>query len=1200
MMRWAILLIYVLSTGVLLGQKPRLVLPIGHTKALSTLAISSNQKQLLSGSEDGTMRLWDVNSGKELISYSGHFGAIQQATFFHSDERILSIAEQNTAKIWDTKKGTVLFELIGHEDNIKKFVISPDEKIIITTSEDGAINAWDAATGHLINSKNYFNWGPETLDLDSTGTKVFTYDDDRFILLDLETDSLLMDLSISVQALESIPGTNAIILGFYMTKTFLVYDITKNKTLKFEGTIDDITHIQASKNGNVFFTSTYKGDIECWDAHTFEPLYTLHEIDKEEEQLLLLEFSSDDELFFTTTTEGITNARAIATGKLIYSFKETSTVSCFLFPEHSNYFFTGMNDNSIVMRNLKDGKEIQRITGKSNSVFKLIDITDSPLLLSVSASAEKNSIMHNAGTFKITATNKLSGKIVYEISEGIQDINNIISSSDFFAVKTNSGKIRTYDLLTGQFYVEYTIDTIGFVDFKFDKSQSNLLKIVYENGRLISLNCENGSQSINQLKTHGISQIKPIAQTDKWWVVDKKNTVFLMDLASGNQELILKGSKKVDIAFIEGTDSMFLTIGVEKMKLYNFKTSAKRITPLQYRKTTNEPYEFFDSEGKLVDKRTFIFNDAQLNDALGIIKIRMDHSSVQFFTIMDGKLLEELQIENFQDDSFAYCNFIESKICRFNTTNQNEQLIQSNAYSNEQLFALNYTHIKDSLNDKKLKGHTYPVTDVINLQNEAFFMSSAWDGTSILWKKDSGEKLSTRMILDGGNWISFLPTGYYFCSKEASKYLHYVDSNLNIITFDQLDIKYNRPDLILEAGINSDPSFVNSYHKAYLKRIKKLGIDTTTFIDGFSFPELSIVNKEALQAKQSKEFIELHIKGFENNSFLDRLNVWINEVPVFGERGYSLQTEKAKWIDTVIVIQLGEGENRIEASVTNSNAIESLHSPIYVQYSPVQPSESKTIFIGIGMDKFQDSTRNLNYSVKDIRDLSSALKLKLKDNLVIDTLFNEKVTVAAIQALKTRLLKTTINDKVIIVYSGHGLLSQDYDYFLSSYNINFQQPEINGIPYEVLTDLLDRIPARKKLLLIDACHSGEIDKDELIASNEASIEGEKDGNNKVKIKLGKVGLTNSFLLMQDLFVNVQKGSGATIISAAGGDQSALEGGGIQNGYFTYSILQYLQSNESISINDLRAYVFKEVPILSKGKQKPTSRLENLTIDWKLW
>ena len=88
--------------------------------------------------------------------------------------------------------------------------------------------------------------------------------------------------------------------------------------------------------------------------------------------------------------------------------------------------------------------------------------------------------------------------------------------------------------------------------------------------------------------------------------------------------------------------------------------------------------------------------------------------------------------------------------------------------------------------------------------------------------------------------------------------------------------------------------------------------------------------------------------------------------------------------------------------------------------------------------------------------------------------------------------------------------------------------------------------------------------------------------------------------MQDLFVNVQKGSGATIISAAGGDQSALEGGGIQNGYFTYSILQYLQSNESISINDLRAYVFKEVPILSKGKQKPTSRLENLTIDWKLW
>ena len=88
--------------------------------------------------------------------------------------------------------------------------------------------------------------------------------------------------------------------------------------------------------------------------------------------------------------------------------------------------------------------------------------------------------------------------------------------------------------------------------------------------------------------------------------------------------------------------------------------------------------------------------------------------------------------------------------------------------------------------------------------------------------------------------------------------------------------------------------------------------------------------------------------------------------------------------------------------------------------------------------------------------------------------------------------------------------------------------------------------------------------------------------------------------MQELFVNVQKGSGATIISAAGGDQFALEGGNLQNGFFTHAILEYMIQNDQVSINALKKYVYEEVERLSGGLQKPTSRLENLEMDWKIW
>jgi hypothetical protein len=81
--------------------------------------------------------------------------------------------------------------------------------------------------------------------------------------------------------------------------------------------------------------------------------------------------------------------------------------------------------------------------------------------------------------------------------------------------------------------------------------------------------------------------------------------------------------------------------------------------------------------------------------------------------------------------------------------------------------------------------------------------------------------------------------------------------------------------------------------------------------------------------------------------------------------------------------------------------------------------------------------------------------------VLVDTLFNEKVNRESVQSIKKKLLQAGINDKVIISFSGHGLLSGSMDYYLSTYNVNFQKPELEGLPYELLENLLDSLPARK-------------------------------------------------------------------------------------------------------------------------------------------
>jgi len=106
---------------------------------------------------------------------------------------------------------------------------------------------------------------------------------------------------------------------------------------------------------------------------------------------------------------------------------------------------------------------------------------------------------------------------------------------------------------------------------------------------------------------------------------------------------------------------------------------------------------------------------------------------------------------------------------------------------------------------------------------------------------------------------------------------------------------------------------------------------------------------------------------------------------------------------------------------------------------------------------------------------------------------------------------------------------------------------------------------------------------------------------------GKIGLQNTFDLMQELFANLNRGSGAEVISAAAGVGYALEGEQWNNGVFTYAILNGLSNkyadynnDKQVSISELRSYVITEVERLTDGHQKPTCRQENLEFDWRVW
>jgi len=391
------------------------------------------------------------------------------------------------------------------------------------------------------------------------------------------------------------------------------------------------------------------------------------------------------------------------------------------------------------------------------------------------------------------------------------------------------------------------------------------------------------------------------------------------------------------------------------------------------------------------------------------------------------------------------------------------------------------------------------------------------------------------------------------------------------------------------------------------------------FATDFHVPEIEIVNKDSIQLTTNIEQLPIQIKVSDSKYNLDRINVWVNGVPLYGANGINLRSSKIATILKNLPITLSRGENKIEVSALNEKGAESLKETVFVKYSPTNVASlnlptSDLYLITIGASEYQQSKFNLTYAAKDAMDLTDLIteqKSKYKSIHTIQIL-NKNVTKENIVRLKDSLLQSYVDDVVIVFYAGHGLLDENLDYYLATYSINMKKPAENGLLYDDLENLLDGIPARKKLLMIDACHSGEVDKEEELVLADASTEQRNivfrgDTTMRSFKPTLDISYKNSFELMKELFADLRRGTGAVVISSAGGGEYAYEGADWKNGVFTYSLLEGLKSGNAdtnkdgeILVSELRDYVFNQVSKLTSGKQNPTTRRDNLDYDFRVW
>jgi WD40 repeat protein/serine/threonine protein kinase len=119
-----------------------------HPDVVIQLCFSPDGRRLATGCNDRIVRIWDVETGKEVFTFPGHSVRVTDVCF-SPDGRAVVSAGGTEALVWVAADGRILRRFRGHAGMIMSAKFSPDGKRVITAGGDGTLRVWNAALSPL-------------------------------------------------------------------------------------------------------------------------------------------------------------------------------------------------------------------------------------------------------------------------------------------------------------------------------------------------------------------------------------------------------------------------------------------------------------------------------------------------------------------------------------------------------------------------------------------------------------------------------------------------------------------------------------------------------------------------------------------------------------------------------------------------------------------------------------------------------------------------------------------------------------------------------------------------------------------------------------------------------------------------------------------------------------------------------------------
>ena len=243
----------------------------GHAEGVNSVRFSPDGLLVVTASRDRTARIWDVGTGKEIVTLQGHNGQVYGAEFSPDGRRVVTASSDNTARLWSVETGEIIATLGNHEGQVNQASFSPNGLKIITASDHGEAKLWDAVRARYIATLRGHEGRVWSAAFSPDGTRLVTAAEDNTAKIWDADGKFLFNLrgheDHVLEASFSPDGERVVTASW--DRTARLWNAPAGKIIAvLRGHQDGVDHAAFSPDGQLVVTTSADNTARLWDGVT--------------------------------------------------------------------------------------------------------------------------------------------------------------------------------------------------------------------------------------------------------------------------------------------------------------------------------------------------------------------------------------------------------------------------------------------------------------------------------------------------------------------------------------------------------------------------------------------------------------------------------------------------------------------------------------------------------------------------------------------------------------------------------------------------------------------------------------------------------------------------------------------------------------------------------------------------------------------